>query len=75
MEKLSDFPIQSLPQAILDAFNSGIHVFTALRDKQRYRIVDFELVMMSKNSAALQRPHRCGWEKNCRNVFPVLLNR
>ncbi|MDB5211100.1 MAG: histidine kinase, partial [Sediminibacterium sp.] len=53
MEKLTGFPGQYLPQTILDAFSSGIHVFTALRDKND-KIIDFELVMMSKNSAAFK---------------------
>ncbi|MEO8174155.1 MAG: hypothetical protein ABI581_13770, partial [Sediminibacterium sp.] len=55
MEKLTALPGQDLPQAILDAFNSGIHIFTALRDNKN-RIIDFELVMMSKNSAVLKAP-------------------
>lgn len=53
MEKLTALQGQNLPQALLDAFNSGIHVFTTIRDNDG-KIVDFELVMMSKNSAVFK---------------------
>jgi signal transduction histidine kinase len=51
MDKLTDLPGKNLLQAIFDTFSSGIHVYTAIRDEHE-QIVDFELVMMSKNSAA-----------------------
>jgi signal transduction histidine kinase len=51
MEKLTASPERYLLQAIFDTFSSGIHVYTAIRNNN-HAIVDFELVMMSKKSAA-----------------------
>jgi hypothetical protein len=59
MEKLTALPEQNLPQALLDAFNSGIHVFKVYEINEG-KIVDFELVMMSKNSAILPNRMCCG---------------
>lgn len=53
MDKLTDLPEKNLLQAIFDTFNSGIHVYTAIRNRQG-DIEDFELVMMSKKSAAFK---------------------
>lgn len=53
MEKLTGLPGHDLLQAIFDAFSSGIHVYSAIRDSNN-TIVDFELVMMSKKSAAFK---------------------
>jgi signal transduction histidine kinase len=51
MDKLTVLPEHYLLQAILDAFSSGIHVYRALRNNHN-EIIDFELIMMSKKSAA-----------------------
>jgi signal transduction histidine kinase len=60
MNKLTALPEGYLLQAIFDAFTSGIHVYSALRDKDNH-IIDFELVMMSKKSAAFKdRGHLVG---------------
>ena len=56
MDKLTDLPGKNLLQAIFDTFSSGIHVYTAVRNDSD-EIVDFELVMMSKKSAAFKDPN------------------
>jgi signal transduction histidine kinase len=53
MDKLTGLPGKDLLQAIFDTFSSGIHVYAAIRDEQQ-QIVDFELIMMSKKSAAFK---------------------
>lgn len=53
MDKLTDLPEKNLLQAIFDTFSSGIHVYTAIRNDED-KIIDFELVMMSKRSAAFK---------------------
>lgn len=51
MDKLTALPERNLLQAILDAFASGVHLFVAVRNDDN-EIIDFTLVMMSKDSVA-----------------------
>jgi len=44
-----------LLQAILDTFQSGIHIFHAIRDESN-RVIDFEFVLSGKRSVAFENP-------------------
>ncbi|MBV9988388.1 MAG: hypothetical protein JO301_11975 [Chitinophagaceae bacterium] len=48
-----------LLQAILDAFHSGIHIFHAIRNEKK-EIIDFEFVLLSKNSVAFGNAPQLG---------------